>query len=790
MTPTRRATYRLQLGPGFTFADASAAVPYLAALGVSHVYLSPIAEAVPASPHGYDVVDPTRVRAELGGDRGLRDLSEAAAAEGLGLLLDVVPNHVAADARNPWWWRTLAGGSADAAARWFDVDWQAPGADGRIVLPVLEGPTADVIATGALRLSTHDGEAVVAYHDHRFPATGAVVGDEIDAVLDRQHYRLVDWRAGPELVNYRRFFAIASLPAVRVEDPDVFAAVTGLPVALCRSGVVDGLRLDHVDGLSDPGGFLEALHAALPDAWLLVEKILEADERLPASWPVAGTTGYEHAEAVTGVLVDPAGDARLTAAYQDFTGSSESWSRIVRTARLAVVDALFPADLRRVARAVGPVLGVPVEDVVPMVRSLLAELPGYRTYIGPGPADPADAARIAGAAERAGDATHVLAAMLVRADPTATDARTRVEQLATAVAAKGIEDTAMYRYNRLLCRNEVGSDPGRFALTVAALHERNAATGADAPETLRALSTHDTKRSADVRARIAVLSEVADEFATAAHDWSERAATATGSRLEPALAWFACQTVLGAWPIDADRLGAVLRKSAREASTRTSWAEPDLDYETTIGAWAAFLAADAAVASFARRILVPGRVNALAQTLLHLTAPGIPDTYQGDELWNLGLTDPDNRRPVDLAARAALLEELAATGPPTTALAEPDDPGRPKLWVVHRSLALRRAHPEWFGRGASYEPLAASGPDADRVIAFARADRACTIVTRFPMRGPAGGGTSIRPPVGPWHNVLDGEHYDGGSLPLDRVLARFPVALLASTTDEQHRRPG
>lgn len=690
--PAPVATYRVQLTPDHGFAEAAGACAAIAALGVSHLYLSPVLEAVPGSTHGYDVTDPTRVREELGGESGFEALVDAARAAGLGILVDIVPNHLAAAGRaNPWWWALLREGVDGPAGAVFDVVGEP------IAVPILGGPLEEVLAAGELVV---DGDAL-RYFEHELPLRpDAPAEGPVAEVVARQHHRPVWWREPP---GYRRFFDITSLVGVRVEDPDVFALTHQLPIRWCRSGQVDGLRIDHVDGLADPAGYLERLDAEVPGTWLLVEKILGEGEELPDAWPVGGTTGYEFAGLVDQLLVDPTGEAPMTEGYRELTGDPSTWEETAAEAKAEVAERLFSAELDRLA-----VLAGGFRDELARV---VGSLDRYRTYVAPtGPPEAADRAILG----LAGLPPELLGhrELLVR-----------LQQVSGPVMAKGIEDTAMYRYLRLVSLNEVGGHPGTFGITVERFHQWCAAAAAR-PHRLLAGTTHDTKRSEDVRARLDLLAQVPDRWFDAVGRWRARAAFE-----DPHLEYLLWQTLVGAWPIDAGRLTAYLHKAAREAALRTSWRDPDERYEAAVGELVERVTGDGEllgdVEAFVEELRPAGRANSLAGALLRCTAPGVPDLYQGSEGEVLTLVDPDNRRPVPWGRSA----------------------GGDKARVITTALGVRRAHPVAFGAGGSYEPLSS----AEGVLAYRRGeDVAVAVPLRMGVRAEA------ERPSGRWEDLLAG----------------------------------
>ncbi|NGN66231.1 malto-oligosyltrehalose synthase [Streptomyces sp. A7024] len=772
MTPT--ATYRIQLQPEFPFAAARETVPYLAGLGVSHLHLSPVLEAVPGSTHGYDVTDHSRIRAELGGEDGLRALAATAREHGLGLIADIVPNHMAVPAPeslNRPLWEVLRDGAESPYARWFDIDWTRHG--GRLLLPVLGGRLGDELG----RLRTADG--TLRYGDHRLPLRPGTESLPLPELLDAQHYRLAWWRLARTELNYRRFFTISELIALRVEDPEVFAATHGKVLQLLREGVLEGLRVDHPDGLTDPETYFARLHEATGGAWTVAEKILTGDETLSRDWKVAGTTGYEALRHIDGLFVDPGGHAELTAHYADFTAAPADrggdWPATVRRAARGMLAQDLAAEVGRLARTAARICaaGPPaLRDHAPWalaeaIREVLVRLPVYRPYVRPGEKpsaadvamlqEAAEGARSAFAVPAEADAVEVVRdAALGRLDSAdgCTDARdfcARFAQTAAALRAKAVEDRACYRYPPLLSACEVGGEPGDPAIPVAAFHAFCVRRQREWPEAGTVLSTHDTKRSADTRAAIAALTQ---------HPRRWRDFLAAREAATPApdrhTAWWAWQTALGlGFPYD-DRLKESLLKAAREARLRTGWTEPDEAYERAL---ADFTEAGPqgpglyATAQLADELAETTRANILGAALLHLTMPGVPDLYQRTEAEYRALVDPDNRAPL---------------------LGHPAEDA--KLRLTRLALRLRREHPEWFGRAGSYEPVHAEGPAADHVVAFARAGRAVTVVTRLAA---AGGwrGTRLVLPAGTWRDALGGGEHTG-SASVAEVLAERPVALL------------
>jgi (1->4)-alpha-D-glucan 1-alpha-D-glucosylmutase len=778
MTPT--STYRLQLQPGFPFAAATAAVPRTAALGVSHLHLSPVLEAVPGSTHGYDVVDHGRVREELGGEAGLRELSRAAREHGMGLVIDIVPNHMAAVPRhNRALWEVLREGPRSPYARWFDIDWEA--GDGKILLPVLAGRVGDEMD------KMHVEGDVLHYGEQRFPVRASTAGLPLAELLDAQWYRLGWWRLARTELNYRRFFTVSELIGLRVEDPEVFDATHTKILELVRDNVVEGLRVDHPDGVADPEGYLRRLDEATGgDCWIVVEKILTGDEPLPDSWPVAGTTGYDALRRIDGLFTDPAGAVELDTEHRRFTEAAAElggrWEETQRHAAYEVVDRELAAETTALVRLAERVCATDprLRDHAPWalraaLRELLVRVPVYRPYRpGDETALPQEAAREAKetftvpAESAAVDLVRDLALGRLGSGPDHEAFRARFAQTASALRAKSVEDKAFYRYTPLICANEVGGEPAEPAVAPEAFHAYCARLARDWPATGTVLTTHDTKRSADVRARIAVLSECPERWADFLAQITEEADNVPGGTApDPHVAWTAWQTAVGFGPPDAGRLDTALLKAVREAGLRTSWTEPDAAYEKAVSTFVDAGPAGPpqhAVTRFARELAPYTRANVLGATLLQLTMPGVPDVYQGCEREFLALVDPDNRRPLSFAAAPA--EGLSAE----------------KEALTTAALRLRRASPRLFGPAATYTPLAAAGPAAGHCVAFCRSGEVVTAVTRLSLRLERGGGwhdTELRLPEGRWADVLAPEReFGGGRVRLAELFARRPVALL------------
>ena len=926
-----RATARLQFHRDFTLHDARALVPYFHRLGISHLYASPLLKARAGSTHGYDIVDPTIINPELGGEPALRSLVAELRRHDMGLILDIVPNHMGVGGDdNPWWLDVLEWGRASPYAEFFDIDWDPPDTDlrGRLLAPFLGSAYGDCLSRGELVLAfdAHDGRLVVNYFSHRFPiaprdyaailAHGGPALDDVgrafstlgpaaggmretvrnlaaqaretlrdpalrDSIetalaayrhdsedgqsrlhrlLERQAYRLAWWRAAADEINWRRFFDVNGLAGIRAELPVVFDASHATILRLYAEGLVDGLRIDHVDGLAEPRNYCRKLRRKLQTAAaerppgldqeppvLWVEKILAPHEHLPTDWQTDGTTGYDYMNEVAGVLHAPAGEAPLTALWTGLTGRPADFGDEARPARRQILRDSLASELLATAVALHRIgqrnLSTRDWTVTTIHRALteiLVHFPTYRIYANVGGILPADEKimdwAMAGA-HRTMRAADLGLLDIVRSWLSGSDLRTvpagqrrqerlramvRFQQLSAPTAAKSVEDTAFYRYGRLLSRNEVGTEPSQFAVTPAAFHATNAARQKTYRRALLATATHDHKRGEDTRVRLAVLSELPEEWEAALARWMRLNAPLkrdlNGPAPDAADEIMLYQMLVAAWPIglqpeDREGVGALVErlqgwqeKALREGKRKSGWAAPDEAYEQACQSFlvqmleperATHLAQD--VAGFAARIAPAGALNGLAQTLLRLTSPGVPDLYQGTEFWDLSLVDPDNRRPVDFPARERALEDLH---PAAELLAHWQD-GRVKQAVIARALTFRAGSGALFARGA-YQKLTIDGPLKDHALAFARIHegRACiTVISRLAAQLP---GVSEQPLVDPtaWgetsillpRNIMNrrivdvlagdagsdpgGSSQSGHKLLLRSVLKSMPVALL------------
>ena len=948
-----RATYRLQLSPHFSLRNALDVVPYLDALGISHVYASPFLKARPGSEHGYDITDHNALNPEIGDWDDFVRLGDGLRARRMGLILDFVPNHMGiGKADNAWWLDVLEWGRASPYSDYFDIDWMPaqPWLKGRVLLPILGDHYGVVLTRGELTLRFAAGEGTLSawYHDHRLPlrpgsytavirrglgaghaagadgiesaferiardlgradrptrrreearrqvaalqaelaalcaahaeaarfmanATAAFDGTAGDAesfralhaVLERQHYRLAFWRVGADEINYRRFFNINELAGIRMENPTLFAAAHRLLGRMIREGRVQGIRLDHIDGLFDPRGYCRKLQgfarANAPQGdpagrqrfYVVVEKILAHHETLRSDWEIAGTTGYDFTTLVNGLFVDPGNESTWDLLYRDFVGDPGRFRDIVLAAKDTVIETLLSGELNVLANALERLAerdwstrDYTMKRLRDALKAVVSHFPVYRTYVSERETSAEDRRDIDWAVEQARrswrgadrevlDFVHdaLTGDLTGRGKPFRRSEvlrfAMRFQQYTGPIMAKSMEDTAFYRYPRLLSLNEVGSDPRQFGVSVAAFHHANQQRARDWPHSMLATATHDTKRGEDARLRIDALSEMPAEWRQRVRRWSELARSVRreveGSPApSPGDEFMIYQTLLGAWPAEllgaspdraplAEFLGRLERyviKAVREAKVVSSWENPAEAYEAAcIGFVRGILSPAHPVltdlSGFAERVAFVGMLSGLAQLVLRLTAPGVADTYQGTELWDLSLVDPDNRAPVDFAVRSRLLGELppaASVEAVRAALATWPD-GRIKMLVLHRLLRLRRRFAELWLNG-SYDPLATSGAHADRLVAFARRhDGQCIVVvagrlfgTLLPTDARRYDGSVWEDSavaghpdlVGTWQDTLTGASVEpakgGAALPAGRILSVLPVAVLVRAVD-------
>jgi (1->4)-alpha-D-glucan 1-alpha-D-glucosylmutase len=767
------STYRLQLGPDLTFAQAAKLGGYLAALGITHAYLSPILTAAKGSTHGYDVVDHSKIDADLGGARGFAALSRTFAKAGIGIVVDVVPNHMAIpvpEYQNGALWSVLREGRGSSFANWFDIDWDAEG--DRILMPVLDGTLAENLEN--LTIVERGGHQELAYFDHRFPIAAGTATLPLAELVEAQHYRLADWRSASTELNYRRFCDITSLIGLRVEDPAVFNASHRVLLDSVARGRTDGLRIDHPDGLANPAGYLADLAGAADAAsdrgptWVVVEKVLAEGEPLPPDWQAAGTTGYETLTVINGLLVDPAGEEPLSRLYTELTGETADFALVADAGRRLIAREVLATELARLTRLLGVRESGPFEGLQDALIEVFCCLDVYRPFADSAPTvaalDSATRAALARKPELRAEINCVRAHAIDE-----DEFGIRFGQTAAALYAKGVEDTAFYRHARLLSLNEVGGDPGKFGHSVAEFHRHASMLQSQTPTAMTTLSTHDTKRGEDVRARLAVLSELPREWERAVRGWLAR-----GDKLgcpDDRTGYFFWQTLVGAWPLDVERAARYMEKATREAKLATSWQAPDVKYDEAVRAFITDVFGDAQLLSeveaFVDTLEPFARANSLTPKLIQLTMPGVPDTYQGCELPSFTLVDPDNRGAVDFDVRRAAAQTLL----------------NEKLRLTATALRLRRDHPNWFD---GYQPIAASGPAADHAIAFSRSPTVVVIASRFSARLERSGGwreTFLALPEGAvpghtWVDALSGLEHEAGDVPLDELLKNSPVALL------------
>nr|WP_274607055.1 malto-oligosyltrehalose synthase [Agrococcus sp. KRD186] len=777
---TPQSTYRLQINEAFTLFDAAARLEALADLGVDWVYLSPILQAESGSDHGYDVVSHTQVDPARGGAEGLDAVAAEARRLGMGVLVDIVPNHmgVATPEHNHWWWEVLRDGPESPLADAFDIDWEAGG--GKLLLPIVGDNDWSEDGTVAHLSLANDRESL-SYWDTRLPVAPGTGEGTPQEVLERQHYRLAHWKLGDDQLNYRRFFAVSSLAAVRVELPEVFEASHVEIERWFDERLVQGLRVDHPDGLRDPAGYLDDLDRLTGGAFVLVEKILEPGEQLPR-WATAGTTGYDTLGAIDRVLTDGSAAATLDALDARLRGGERvDWAAMTHGTKRRVADTILRAEVLRLEREVRAAdawgdryeeSGGAPADTADALAELLASFPVYRSYL------PEGLEHLGTAAERAKAARPDLAGTIDELLPVLGNPRQpvalRFQQTSGMVMAKGVEDTAFYRYSRLTSLNEVGGDPEVFSIEPADFHALMGRRQAEWPHAMNALSTHDTKRGEDVRARITTIAELPST-------WEELLdkllifAPMQGRAFVNLL----LQAMVGAWPASEDRLVAYMRKAAREADVDTHWTDPDAGFESQLAELVRNVVAgpaSRAVEAFLAETEAGFRSNVLAAKLLNLTIPGFPDVYQGSEALEQSLVDPDNRRPVDWGRMDALREQAREP------LSGEWDVEVAKTRLVREALRLRRAHPERF---EDYRPLLARGDAAEHAIAYDRGG-AIAIATRLPIALAARGGwgeTSIRLPEPPegsggWHELLTGRAIASGEVPVGVLLSALPVALL------------
>jgi (1->4)-alpha-D-glucan 1-alpha-D-glucosylmutase len=827
-----RATYRLQFNEHFRLCDALALVPYLEELGVSHVYASPLATACPHSAHGYDVCDFNELNPELGTEEDLADLVAALRERGMGLVLDLVPNHMGIGVpENRWWWDVLTWGRGSPFAEYFDIDWESadPQLRGKVLVPVLADSYERELERGELRLAYREGGFVLSCANHFLPLappslperlaqisrqpqvteseTASTLRElnanaaELDGLIRRQNYRLACWHEGAGKLNYRRFFNVNTLAGLRMEDKGVFYESHALVCAWLKRGWIDGLRVDHPDGLRDPGQYLRRLRSLAPNAWIVVEKILQSEETLPGAWPVAGTTGYDFLNSINGLFVDPNGEKPLTEFYTRFTGESSDYASVRHEKKRHALNELFVPEVSRLRELLSRIAAAHVrfrnlkrEELGDATVELAACLPVYRTYARPqndaaGEADVFWIEQAESAARRQRPDLEPKLFVFLRdllllrlRGEQENEFVARFQQLTGAVMAKGVEDTAFYCFNRLISLNEVGGDPGCFGLATEEFHDFCRDQQAHCPHAMLGTSTHDTKRSEDARARINLLSEIPEHWGEAVHRWSAMNEPRRRNQWpDRNIEYLFYQTLVGAWPLSTERAVAYMEKAAREARQHTSWAKRIAAYDAALVRFVTTTLEDPEfrkdLQGFIAPLMAAGYLNSLAQTLVKATAPGVPDFYQGCDLWDLSLVDPDNRRPVDFELRKRLLAEMRTLS--AEEIWQRRDTGLPKIWLMRQALTLRWNRPELFDGSGRYDTLAVHGVKAEHAVVFVRGGSAITIVPRLVL-GLNGdwADTAVEVPEGAWRNELTGEDVPGGRVQLAGLLRKFPVALL------------
>jgi (1->4)-alpha-D-glucan 1-alpha-D-glucosylmutase len=927
--PVPTSTYRLQFHREFTLRHAIELVDYLARLGVSHVYASPILTARPASTHGYDIVNHNEINPELGTPEDFESLVGALRKRGMGLILDIVPNHMGVGGKdNAWWLDTLEWGERSPHARYFDIDFKTNrrGLRGKVMIPVLGDQYGTVLQSGeiTLRFDAASGTFSAWYHDHRFPidprdycqiigkseslrapyrelferfealeqldtglyAEGQALKRELaqrvqsdpalerhlsaaaqafqgtpgdlqtwmrlHGLLENQSYRAAYWRAAADEINYRRFFNINDLAGIRVEQEDLFEETHRLVLDWVRQDKVQGLRIDHIDGLFDPKVYCERLQdrAGRPGqpAYIVVEKILASHERLPVDWPISGTSGYDTLNLINGVFVDPAGEHSLDRVYRHFSRRHQSFDELLTSSKKLIMQAALASEMNVLANELHRLSSANLLSrdftlrlIRDAIEEVFAQMPVYRTYVTPDGSSEQDRRYLDWAIKRARKASSAadtsvfdfLNGVLTGAieGGSAYDASEvirvamRAQQISGPVMAKGMEDTAFYRYHRLISLNEVGGDPRRFGISPATFHRANAERLEHWPNDMLAGSTHDTKRGEDARARINLLSELPMAWARQVRTWlrinrSRRTEVEGAEPMpNPADEYLFYQTLVGAWPLElahtdeagmsafADRVTAFMHKAVREGKESSSWDNPSSTYEQALEQFVRDTLRPSAtnpfpeqVARWVERLARLGAINSLGQTLLRLTIPGIPDIYRGSESWDLSLVDPDNRRPVDYVLRRQLLELAERVA---EACRDPERrpaalrelslnwrDGREKVYLIQSVLRFRREHPLLFQCG-SYTPLTGAGAHAGRVCAFARAAGDATVVVIVPrllagLSTPEGrvnwADTTLSLPAGTYRCLLSGARFEGAEpLPLERLLGELPVAMLVAS---------
>lgn len=880
MTLKPNATYRVQLQPGFGLDRAREVVDYLADLGISHLYTSPFLQAAADSTHGYDIVDPSKINVQLGDDTSYQLLCKALKAAHMGLMIDIVPNHMAIlGKQNPWWWDVLENGPSSFFAMYFDVDWAASEErwPNKILLPVLSDHYGRILEDKQFMLVFLEGRFELHDHEHTFPIDPSSLSeflhevaeqshsemlgflaesharlprptvtsrraverrhrdiavlrhiliqqcqeqpnllkriqeeinrinddpDALDRLIEQQNYRLAYWRMANKDLGYRRFFDIKELVGLKMEDDEVFRALHVLPMKWYEEANVQALRIDHPDGLRNPKEYFNRLESAFPGAWVVAEKILEPEETLPSDWKVSGTTGYDFLNLLTHLYIDSNGEKAFTKIYSDFLGQQMDFNALVYTCKQLVINELFGSEINKLTHLLVDICekhrcyrDYTRAELKDALSQIAACFPVYRSYVSSTDKLVSEqdiyhvkiAITLALAKNPDIDEKlfHFLERLLLLQIPgdLESELAMRFQQFTGPIMAKGFEDTALYRYNRLVALNEVGGNPGIFGHTLQHFHDACLIAQQERPLSLLASTTHDTKRSEDVRARLALLSEIPSQWAMAVERWKNHNAKHRFQDLmDRNTEYLLYQTLVGCWPIEEKRLLTYMEKAIREAKEHTSWIKPNKEYEDSIHHFIQAILADqtflADLENFITPLITPGRINGLSSTLIKLTAPGIPDIYQGSELWTMSLVDPDNRGEVNFAVRRDLLNQLKNLTPQQ--ILSRMDEGLPKLWVIQQTLQLRKQHPDLFGPKGSYQPCYAQGKKADHLVAFLRGGSAMTIAPRFLLKlNNDWEDTTLELQTGSiWRNILTHEHISGGQVQIRTLFNAFPVALL------------
>ena len=806
-----RATYRLQFNEHFRLADALSLVPYFHELGISHIYASPLFKAAAHSGHGYDVCDFGRLNPEIGTEDDLQKLVAALREYEMGLILDIVPNHMGiGTSENIWWQDVLKNGRTSRFANYFDIQWDSvdPKLQDKVLLPILGDHYQRVLQRGELKVQMERGEPVLHYFENKFP----VVRDSIpknfsvealnadlpalDALIQKQNYCLAFWGEGDLRLNYRRFFAVSTLAGVRVEDEAVFNDVHALLKQWLKKKWLDGLRVDHPDGLRDPKNYLHRLRALAPDLWLVVEKILQPEEEMPEDWPVEGTVGYEFLNQLNGLFIETKNEKTLLDFYSDFTGEPVDSGKMVREKKRLVLETLFITEVNRLTDLLVQIASCrPAhqnfsrECLHEALMEFTACFPIYRTYIRPSEefVSESDVLYIEDAVAIAKKSRSDLSPelfdflkdllLLHFHGEQENEFVARFQQLTGPTMAKGVEDTTFYCLNYFLSLNEVGGGPGKFGVNEDEFHEFCLKQQKQNPHTLFGTSTHDTKRSEDVRARLNVLSEMPAEWGKAVLRWSKMNERHRKNHFpDRNIEYVLYQTLVGSWPISPERLLTYMEKASCEAKQHTDWNHRDAKYDAALKFFAIAALHNEEftrdLEKFVGSLEEAAQINSLAQTLIKLTAPGVPDIYQGNEIWDFSLVDPDNRRPVDFALRRSLLAEAKQLTVEDAWKRRGE--GLPKLWLIQKALAFRAQYEGAFSGG--YEPVFPRGENAEHIVAFIRGGSVMTIVPRF-TRSRVGEMPTLHLPDGNWRNEFTGEIFSG-EVAVSDLFQKFPVALL------------